>query len=521
MTEATQERRPAWKRQLDRLLDEKLAGSAPRMVLTRWVYLRLYGLTAAVAIGSFWAQMRGLVGDEGIWPAKEQLAHWANGVRGLEAYLELPTLMWLSPGEGLLGLLCGLGVLLALLVTVGVSPRWALLSLWAVWLSIVSVGGPFLSFQWDILLVESAFASVFFAPNGLWPRLREEVDPPGAGTFLLRWLLMRLMLLSGLVKLLSGDPAWRDFTAFQYHYWTQPLPTWTSWYMHQAAGWFHTLSCLVMFAVELVLPLFAFGPRRLRLLTCAGFAFLQLALMATGNYSYFNLLTLVLCVPLLDDEALRKLLPERWRAKLLMLEGRKANRPIGLRVAYAAAAAVLVGLGVMAFVERLTPLPPALAAVSRRVQPFRTVNSYGAFAVMTKTRPEIELEASADGQTWKTYVFKYKPGPLERRPEFVAPWQPRLDWQMWFAALSSCEHNPWFLSFMRRLLEGKPEVAALLEENPFSDSPPRYVRSTVWQYRFSTPEEKRARNVWWERTVQGPYCPPVMMHEGRLVRADR
>jgi lipase maturation factor 1 len=492
-----------------------MADQASRGVITRWLFLRALGMTALIAIGSYWSQMPGLVGSGGIWPAALQLESYRSQLGGA-AFFQLPTLAWISSTDAALHVLCASGVVLSLLLVVGVAPQLVSFALWAVWLSLVSVGEPFLNFQWDMLLIESLLLGALYSPLRLGPGTSGEREPSRFAGFLLRWLAMRLMLLSGLVKLLSGDVAWRSLTAFRYHYWTQPLPTWSSHLVHHLPNWFHTFSCAVMFVIELGLPLFAFGPRKLRLVACAGFVLLQLLLMLTGNYSYYNLLAVVLCIPLLDDEAIRAVVPARWLPSVESTERLLGWKGHLWDVPRYALGSVLLFASISQFALRSTRLPFAMEWLTEAAAPFRSANSYGAFAVMTKTRPEIILEGSADGSEWKDYEFKWKPGRVDRAPSFVAPLQPRLDWQMWFAALGSCQRNPWLVSAMRRLLEGSAPVAKLFEVNPFPEQPPKYIRSTVYQYRFSGPLEPFRNNVWWQRERQGPYCPTLMLEDGTL-----
>ncbi len=478
------------------------------MRLTRWLLLRLFGLTAVVAVGAFWLQLPGLVGSRGIAPAAETMASLraAEGV----GFFDVPTLLWLSSSDAMLHLLAALGVLAGVALVAGLAPRVALGVLWASWLSLVTAGAPFLSFQWDVLLLEASFFLFFYAPPGLRPRLSTEPEPTRVARFLLAWLACRLTLASGIVKLAGGDPAWRDLTALTWHFWTQPLPAWSSWLYAGLPLVVQKGLCAATLLLELPLPLLALGPRRLRLVAGAGLIALQVGLMSAGNYSFYNLLTAALAVPLLDDAALRRLVPRRFTLPALPpAEARPARRW------ELALAALVVALGVGAFLRRTLERAP-IAGVLRAIAPFETINSYGAFARMTKSRPEIVLEGSADGVTWTPYEFKWKPGRLDRRPAFVAPYQPRLDWQMWFAALGTCSDQPWLLSFQRHLLSGTPEVVGLLESSPFPAAPPRYVRALLYEYRFSS-----EKGQWWTRTLTGEYCPPLALAEdGRLRRAE-
>ncbi len=481
------------------------SGVNHRYALATDAFLRLLGGVFLVAFASLWAQLDGLIGSRGISPVSELLP-WVYGQVGSSAYLKLPTLCWISSTDGFLNGLCIAGVALSTLLMLRVAPRWVVALLWLLYLSLVSVGGPFLQYQWDNLLLETAFFSIFLASPRLWP-IRVE-NPHPLSLWLLRWLLFRLMFLSGLVKLTSGDLAWRNLTALRFHYWTQPLPTPIAYYAHLLPDGFQTASAVVMFAIELVAPLLIFGPRPARLVAAAAFGFLQLAIAATGNYGFFNLLSLALCLLLLDDGVLARALPRRFRATAESpAEPRPAPRALRIGCAIAAAFFVLVSVAEMRFWRR--DLPSPIEDILAVLQPFRSISSYGLFAVMTLDRPEILVEGSSDGRIWRGYEFKWKPGDPTKLSRFVAPHQPRLDWQMWFAALGSCARNPWFVRFQQRLLEGTPEVLRLLASNPFPATPPRYIRSMTYQYRFSDWAEHRNSNAFWNRNLVGPYCPTL------------
>ncbi len=480
------------------------------MRLTRWLTLRLFGVTALLAVGSFWWQVMGLSGSRGIVPIAEQLEALRRAGVG---FFRAPTLLWLSASDGAIHAACALAFSAALAVTVGLAPRLSLGVLWVAWLSLCSVASPWLGFQWDVLLLEGAFTLAFFAPPGWRPRLSTEPEPSPAFTFLAAWLACRMTLASGVVKLASGDPSWRDLTALTWHWWTQPLPTWTSIVAAAFPLWAQKLMCLSTLVLELPVPLLALGGRATRRWAALGLMTLQAGLFAGGNYSYYNLLAFVLAVPLLDDALLRQGWPKKlgWPA-MPELPPRRA-RP--WEVAWVA---LIVLLGVGVFFRRAareTPLSPVLDAIG----PFETINGYGAFAVMTKTRPEIILEGSADGVTWRPYEFPWKPGDVRRRPKWVAPLQPRLDWQMWFASLGDCSDSPWLLMLQRRLLQGgSQEVQALFEVDPFASAPPRFLRTVVYEYRFASLAQPGA---WWTRRFTGPFCPALTLSPtGELVKAD-
>jgi hypothetical protein len=479
----------------------------PRYFVARWLFLRLLGVVYLAAFLSLWVQVHGLVGSHGILPVGEYLAD-VRGVTGAERYALVPTLCWLDPGDPFLDGLCGGGVVLSGLLILGVAPAPVLLLLWAFYLSLTVAGQEFLGYQWDNLLLEAGLLSVFFAPPQLWPRLDREAPPSPLLVWLLRWLLFRLAFGSGVAKLLSGDPTWRDLTALSYHYETQPLPTWTSWYGHQLPGWFQALSVLFTFAAELVVPLGFFGPRRWRHLACAGTVALQLLIAATGNFGFFNLLTIVLCVPLLDDDCF----PARWRARLDPAVPRGRGWPRWLLWTFTG---VIVVLSVLMFLPGHYWLrgPGWLTQAARVALSFRSVSPYGLFAVMTTRRPEIIIEGSNDSVTWLAYEFRWKPGDVQRRPAFTGPHLPRLDWQMWFAALQDYQENPWLERFLERLLEGSPDVVDLLAHNPFPEHPPRFVRAVSYDYHFTDAATRAQTGAWWQRERPGLYAPVLGRRE--------
>jgi hypothetical protein len=342
-----------------------------------------------------------------------------------------------------------------------------------------------------MLLLEAGFLAIFLGYSR-------------AIVWLFRWLLFRLMFLSGAVKLLSGDRTWRELTALDFHYQTQPLPTPIAWYMQQLPGWFQRLSVGMVFAIELVVPFLIFAPRRLRLFAAACLVLLQILILLTGNYAFFNLLALALCLFLLEDRDLR--LPE-FALKVTRLSHR-VRVPLTVAVVF-----VILFLGLSHLIGQFLMLPPGVGRLMSFAAPFGIVNSYGLFAVMTTTRLEIVVEGSDDRSHWQAYEFRYKPGDLHRRPAWVAPHQPRLDWQMWFAALGTYAENPWFVSLMGRLLQGAPEVLRLLDRNPFAERPPRYVRALMYEYRFTDFKTRRETGNWWSRELLGSYLPAISLED--------
>lgn len=477
----------------------------PTFFLARRLFIASLGLCYFSAFASLGSQIIGLVGEQGILPA-QGLLEAARSQLGARAYYFLPSVFWLGASDAELKLVCWAGAGLSALLIAGLAPGPILLALWGLYLSLVGVGRDFLTFQWDALLLETGFAALFLAPWRLWPRPGAEPPPSGAALWALRWLLFRLMLESGAVKLLSGDPAWAGLTALTVHYETQPLPTALGWWAHQLPAWLHKLSCLLMFAIELGMPWLVFMPRRPKMLAGASFLALMLLIGLTGNYTFFNLLTAALCLLLFDDNFLSGFLP-RWLAAPAPAEGRLKPRGIpGLQSAFVVFVLAVGASQLAAMLLKLPPPRPVLA-VMQAVSPFHLVNRYGLFAVMTKNRPEIRVEGSADGVEWREYAFKWKPGDPAARPRWAQPHQPRLDWQLWFAALGECRQNPWFVNFLARLLQNSPPVLDLMASNPFPVEPPRYMRTTLWDYRFTRLSD--GGRDWWTRAETGPYCPVI------------
>lgn len=496
----------------------------PSYFLTRWLFLRALGIIYLIAFASLWTQIDGLIGSNGILPADQFMSQAKEQMKsagiGPDRFRILPTLCWLNSSDWFLQFQCAAGVGLSLLLIAGIAPAPCLFLLWVVYLSLSAIGREFMSFQWDILLLETGFLAIFFAPRQLLPRPSREAPPSRLVILLFRWLLFRLMFESGCVKLLSGDGLWKNFTALSVHYQTQPLPTWIGWYAHQFPMWVQKISCLGMFFIELVVPFLFFAPRRIRFWAGVITASLQALILLTGNYTFFNWLTLALCLLLLDDFSFARFLPEKFRALFTNHESRVINPHWILfrRIATVSLAVVILALTslqlVTMFGVRSTLLNP-LASAHNWLSSFRSVNRYGLFAVMTPLRPEIIVEGSNDGINWLPYEFKHKPGDLMKKPGFIAPHQPRLDWQMWFAALGTWRQNPWFVSFVVRLQQNSPATLALLKSNPFPKSPPRYLRAMLYEYRFTNLEERKLTGAWWKVIPIGEYLPPISS-DGRI-----
>ena len=473
----------------------------PSYSIASSLFSRALALIYCIAFVSFGCQIRGLIGAHGILPVTEFLAE-ATRQFGASAFWRAPTLCWWANSEYALQSIAWGGAVLACVATVirphSSGQKAAFAVLFVLYLSIVTGGQIFMGYQWDYLLLEAGFLAIF-------------LNPAYTRVWLFRWLLFRLMFESSAVKLLSGDLAWRNLTALAVHYETQPLPTPIAWYVMQAPLCFHRVSTASVFFVELILPLLMFGPRRCKQVAAFGTILFQILILLTGNYTFFNLLTIALCLFLLDDGSLsRRIGNKRLQQKPPHTGSIKlvpSNRLVSAFLFAFVMVLSLPQLGGMFGIDTPDPVGSALAWAS----PFGIVNSYGLFATMTITRPEISIEGSNDTIEWQPYIFPYKPGPLNRAPGWAAPLQPRLDWQMWFAALGTYRENPWLLQFMMRLLQGSPPVLQLIEQNPFPGHPPKYLRAMVYRYRFTNFGERRQTGNWWKRELLGTYFPPISL----------
>jgi predicted DCC family thiol-disulfide oxidoreductase YuxK len=467
-----------------------------RYQLVSWLFLRGLGLIYVAAFCSLAVQVLGLVGSDGIVPLPEYLAAAHAGL-GSAAYWRLPTLFWFNSSDTALIAATWAGVALGALVTIGLFVRPALIALYVLYLSCVYAGQIFFNFQWDMLLLESGFLAIFLTGGSRFV------------VWLYRLLLFRFVFLSGVVKYVSGDPTWRHFTALDYHFWTQPLPSPLAWYAGHLPHAVLAAMTAGTLIVELFLAFLIFLPRRPRAIGAFIILAFQLGIVATGSYNFFNLLSMLLCLFLLDDAALRSVLPCGLVARVYL----RAPRPGRTATVLATLLALMVvPVGLNLIWEPLTGRNlPVVGTLAEAVSPFAIVNPYGVFAVMTTTRPEIVIEGSDDGKTWRAYDLPYKPGPVERPLSWNIPYQPRLDWQLWFAAFEGLGRNLWIERLMLRLLEGSKPVLALFSTNPFPGHPPKYVGAELFDYRFSDPDLKAKTGQPWVRRLQGNYFPRVSL----------
>jgi hypothetical protein len=511
--------------------------------LPRWLFLRAIGLIYFSAFFSLLFQIRGLIGPDGILPASEYLQSVAKSTAAARFWYA-PTVFWLSTSSHMLMAVCWVGLAASVLVVFNVFPRTSLFVCFVGFLSFVAAAGEFAGYQSDGMLLEAGFIVLFLAPMGFRPGLSVGQTPIRAGVFLLLWEWFRIYFESGVAKIGSGDPQWRHFTAMDEYYANGPLPTWVGWYIQHFPHWFHAATAFLTLALELVLVFMLFLPRRWRIVCFFIVTPWQFGVILTANYTFLNYLVLALGIFLLDDRFLQWCIPARWRDKWIAVpspqvevEVESAVEPSEAKVEAAAfgetaapvdwthsirhqlanlqltltcvmfvwlfyaSSALLVWM-----VWQSAPLPsgPVVA-----LEPFRIADRYGLFARMTRGRYEIEFQGSMDGKSWTTYQFRNKPQDPQEAPRIYAPYQPRFDWNLWFASLSDWRSDPIVVRTEERLLDGSADVVALFESNPFPQSPPRIVRAVIWQYWFSTPKEKREQGIWWTRQLLGAYAPTL------------
>jgi len=467
----------------------------------RDLFLRLLGVVFAIAFASLLVQLDVLYGRDGLLPVGEYLG--ALAATGNARYA--PTLFWLASGDAAQHAAAIAGIVAGLALAADVAPRAALVAAWALYLSFVNVGQDFLSFQWDNLLLETGFFALFLVPGGLRPRNAPMPHP--VAILLVRWLVFRLNFESGAAKLLTGDPTWRNLTAMATYYETAPLPTWVGWYAHQMPLWAHRASAGFTLLVELGLAPLVFGPRRVRAAVVAVMVVFQLSVLLTANYGFFNYLSLALLLLVLDDGHLA------WLAARcgIALAPAPPATPSRLRTALLAALAlVVVPVSVvpfLPFLDRTAARAPALRPVREVLEATRAVNAYHLFAQMTLVRREVVIEGSADGTDWRSYELRYKPGDPDRAPPFVAPHQPRVDFQLWFLPLGGRLQARYFDTLLTRLLTQPATMASLFARDPFPDTPPKLLRVALYRYRFTDAATRRATGDWWTRELLGTTQP--------------
>ena len=505
---------------------------ASQHLISRWIFLRALGLVYYSAFFSLVFQVRGLIGPHGILPAGEYLQALAERF-GHAAWWYAPTLLWFSSGSTMLSAICWVGMLASGLLVLNLWPRGMLAICFVCFLSFVAAAQEFSGYQSDGMLLEAGFIALFFAPAGFRPKWGEESKPSRASLCLLVWECFRIYFESGIAKVMSGDPQWRNFTALDEYYQNGPLPTWIGWYLQHWPHWFHAAMSFLTLTLELVLIWMMFLPRRIRIILFFIVTPWQIGIILSANYTFLNYLVLFLGILLLDDQFLLRFFPrfmkdsylatkearplpnlgsaEKWRTRL-----REQFSALGLAVT----AVMLLWIFYVTVAEMVWMMKPVALPTSpvTALEPFRIANRYGLFAVMTRGRYEIEFQASEDGQTWLVYPFRFKPQDPSKAPGIYAPYQPRFDWNLWFASLSTWRQEPIVVRTEQSLLRGDTDVLLLFAGNPFPHAPPRQVRAVLWQYWFTSPAEKRSQHLWWRREQLGLHAPVLEREkDGRIV----
>ncbi len=510
----------------------------------RWLFLRALGLIYFSAFYSLLFQIQGLIGPNGILPAHEYLEAVAHTL-GAHRIWYAPTLLWLGSGSRALDLLCWAGILASLLLFLNIWPRGMLVVCFFAFLSFVAAAQDFSGYQSDGMLLEAGLIGFFFAPSGLRPGLGRLHPPSRAALYLLRWEWFRIYFGSGVAKMAGGDPQWRDFTAMDEYYQNGPLPTWIGWYSQHLPHWYHAATCFITLAIELALVWMLFLPRRFRIACFFIVTCLEIGIILSANYTFLNYLVLSLGILLLDDRFLDAISRRRFvLAGPASLEPVEAPAVVGAPAqaakgsSFTAAPSDTVQAGWLGrwrrgsaharmaicgllfawlFYASASPLASMVLpsvrlpmAPVRYLEPFRVADQYGLFAIMTRGRYEIEFQGSNDdGRTWTAYPFRYKPQDVRQPPRIYAPYQPRFDWNLWFASLGPWREYPWVVRAEERLLENDPAVLSLFAGNPFSGQPPKQVRTVFWQYWFTDMKTKREQGLWWRRELLGLYAPTL------------
>lgn len=493
----------------------------------RWIFLRAIGLIYFSAFYSLVFQIKGLIGPNGILPAGELLEAVPRYFPGVARYWYAPTLLWFSSSNRALEAIVWMGLIASALVVLNIWPRASLVVCFVSFLSFVAAARDFSGYQSDGMLLEAGFICLFFAPGGLLPGLGRGHAPSRASLYLLRWEWFRIYFESGVVKLASGDKSWRALTAMDDYYQNGPLPTWIGWYAHQLPHWFHASTVVLTLGIELIVVLMLFLPRRFRIICFCIVTPFEAGIILTANYTFLNYLVLSLGILLVDDKFLEAILPGPFRE---FVDRAGLEWPFGLPDGLLAVVAGIkksvagLALGAVFYVTASSLIGMLIPGMPLPrmdwLDPFRIANRYGLFAVMTHERYELEFQGTRDGKNWVAYPFRYKPQDLKAAPGIYAPYQPRFEWNLWFASLDNWRQSPFVVSTEVQLLKGSPDVLALFASDPFKGEPPKAVRTVVWRYWFTDLATRRERGTWWRREELGRYCPTLLRGADGEIAAD-
>ena len=481
--------------------------------LTRFVFLRALGCIYLVAFLGVFNQYKGLFGHNGLLPANQflQRVHETYG-SALKGFWKLPSLFWIHISDQFMAILAFTGILVSAAVVLGLSNGVSLFVLWVIYLSFVHVGQVFYGYGWESLLLETGFLAIFLYPFFNLSLFPQHHPPPKLIIFLLIWVLFRNMFGAGLIKF-RGDSCWRDLTCLNYHFETQPLPNPLSPFFHRLPNWMLKGGVLFNHFVELIVPFGMLLTAPFRIIAGVFTALFQLVLIISGNLSWLNWLTLIICIPCFDDRVWRMILPSKLLSMVPM-------GPLYFCAYSLPNQMVLITVGVLIALLSIKPIQNLFSsrqAMNRSYDPFHLVNAYGAFGSVGKERFECVIKGTNDIQegVWQEYDFIAKPGQLNRPHPIIAPYQPRLDWQIWFAAMGSYQHNPWLVHLVYKLLKNDDVILPLIHHNPFSLNPPKFVKIDLYRYEF--PDKNKSSRLYWKRTFVRPYLPPLSVDNSSLI----
>jgi hypothetical protein len=479
---------------------------------TRFFLLRLLGLLYLMGFWILVEQGLPLLGKDGLLPAESFVAAFTERQGGTSAaFWKLPSIFMISgASDAWMHGLAWVGVVLSLVVLAGYANAVILALLWALYMSFVHTGQLFYGYGWEIQLLETGFLAIFLCPP-LDPRPLPQTDPPVQVIWLFRWLVVRIMIGAGLIKI-RGDECWRSLSCLYFHYETQPIPNPNSAFFHFLPHWANQIGVLYNHFCELVVPIFVFGPRRVR--HAAGLFLLsfQCLLILSGNLAFLNWLTIIPIVACFDDTRLARLVPRRWRA-------RAESPPAPPGRGQGVAAWGLVGVVGLLSIGPVLNMLSSEQVMNTSFDPFDLVNTYGAFGSVGRERDEIIFEGTMDttptaATRWTPYEFHCKPGDPMRRPCWMSPYHYRIDWQIWFAAMTDPNHAPWTLHLVWKLLHADKGALDLLAGDPFEGRSPRFIRASLYRYKFAPLGDK----AWWERERIGEWLPPLSAEDPRLLR---
>ncbi|XP_065706521.2 lipase maturation factor 1 isoform X1 [Patagioenas fasciata] len=510
--------------------------------LTRIVLLRSIALLYFVAFLVAYHQNKQLIGEKGLLPCKlylQNVKKYFKGKINLDALSYAPTIIWFldwSDMDSILDCISLLGLATSAFVVITGCANMVLMAvLWVLYLSLVNVGQIWYSFGWESQLLETGFLGMFLCPLWTLSRLPPHTPPPTIVIWAFRWLIFRIMLGAGLIKI-RGDRCWRELTCMDYHYETQPVPNPIAYFMHRSPWWFHRFETLVNHFIELLVPFFLLLGRRMSIVHGLLQILFQVLLIISGNLSFLNWLTMVPSIACFDDASLGFLFSSRRGAVKERVVRMQLQEAAGeqLPPRYGCYIRKVVNISLGLLIAYLS-IPVVINLLSSRqvmntsFNPLRIVNTYGAFGSITKERTEVILQATSSldpndpAAVWEEYDFKCKPGDLKRRPCFITPYHYRLDWLMWFAAFQTYEQNEWIIHLAGKLLAQEEQTLSLMATNPFAGrEPPRWIRGEHFKYKFSQPGGKHAsEGRWWIRKRIGPYFPPVNLQGLKKFFEDR